>query len=151
MPTPNTVLLSGYPLVNQEKTCSEAILPGHLVDFVLAGGTAGQLRKHNVAAGPAAPYFARESLTPDRGATTLPIETPYQVGETARWFDGRQCMVLALIPAAAVIVTGDALVSNGDGTLKKQAIAADVIVARAAESITAGAGPTRCRVYPTTA
>ena len=148
MAAPNTVLLAGFPFVPQEKTGSEAILPGHLVEFIVAAGaTQGQLRKHATAAGPAAPYFAREALTPDRSSTALPIDVPYAIGETVRWFEASKCEVLALIPAAAVIVTGDELVSNGDGTLKKAAVAADVRIARAAENVTAGASAARCRVY----
>lgn len=148
---PNTVLLAGMPYVPQEKTASEAILPGHLVAFVLAAGaTQGQLRKHATAGGGGAPWFAREALTPDRGSVLLPIDVPYAVGETVRWFDGSDCEVLALVPAlAAAIVTGDDLTSAGDGTLKKANGTTDVVVARAAENVNNAAGPSpaRIRVY----
>jgi hypothetical protein len=149
MAAPNTVLLAGMPFTPQERSASEAILPGHLIEIVLSGGATGQFKKHATAGAAAAPWFARESLTPDRGATTLPIETPYAVGETMRWFDGRDCEVLALVPANAVaIVAGDALASNGDGTLRKVS-GADVVIARAAEAVnnSAGGTPARIRIY----
>lgn len=152
MANPNTVLLAGPAVfIPQERNGSEAILPGHLLEVVPSGGAAGQWRKHATAGGAAAPWFARESLTPDRQATTLPIETPYQIGETVRWFVGSQCEVLALVPAsAAAIVTGDPLTSNGDGTLRKTSAGTDVIIARAAESVnnSAGTSPARIRIYP---
>ena len=88
------------------------------------------------------PWFAREALTPDRGSVLLPIDVPYAVGETVRWFDGSDCEVLALVPAlAAAIVTGDDPTSAGDGTLKKANGTTDVVVARAAENVNNAAGP----------
>src|SRR5262252_5694960 len=121
---PNTVLVGGSPNVPQERTGSESMTPGMLVEIVPSGGQAGQLRKHATAQGNAAAWFAREALTPDRtagGGLANPIDVTYQIGETVRWF---QCRpgdeVYAIVPAnAPAIVAGDDLVSNGDGTLKK--------------------------------
>ena len=99
MAAPNTVLLAGSAFVPQEKIASEAIVPGQLIAFVLAAGaTQGQLRKHATAGGGGAPWFARESLTPDRSSALLPIDVPYAIGEMVRWFDGSDCEVLALVP-----------------------------------------------------
>jgi hypothetical protein len=148
-PNPNTILLAGAPYTPQERNASESILPGHLLEIVPSGGNAGLFRRHATAGGAASPWFARESLTPDRGATTLPIETPYATGETMRWIDGRDCLVLALVPAnAAAIVAGDQLTSNGDGTLRK-ATGTDVVVARAAEAVnnSAGSAVARIRIF----
>lgn len=146
----HTILLAGMPNIPQERLTSEAITPGHLVEFVLAGGDAGKLRKHNTAGGPGGAWFSRESLVPDRGATTLGVDTPWQVGETMRWMQARPGdLMYAWVPASAVaIVTGDNLSSNGDGTLKK-AGGTETIVAKAAEPVNNAAGgtPARIRVY----
>jgi hypothetical protein len=148
MPNPNTVFLAGPPpsgFTPQEANAAESILPGHLIMF----NASGLFIKHNTAGGAGAPWFARESLVPDRGAVTLPIETPWQTGETVRWFDGRDCEVLALVPAnAAAILKGDTLASNGDGTLRKST-GSDQVIARAAESLnnSAGSAPARIRIY----
>lgn len=165
MATPNTVLLAGQSVFRpQEAIASEAITPGHLVEFVLSGGDAGQLKRHATANGNAAPYFAFENLTPDRSVATAPIDTPYADGETMRWFDGRMCEVYAWLPAnASAIVKGDYLVSNGDGTLRKYTAQASneggtatytiqtrAVVAVAAEAVNNSANGTavRIRVYP---
>jgi hypothetical protein len=150
MAVPNTVFLAGQPFLPQEKTASEAITPGHLVEFVPTGGSAGQLRKHATAGGQATCMFALEVPTPDRRATTVPIDTPYQTGETVHWVMAQKCELLALVPASAsAIVTGDALVSNGDGTLRKQGTGTEIVVAIAAEPVnnSAGGTPARIRIY----
>jgi len=152
------------PSVPQERVAAAAgILPGHLVEFG-SGGAAGKLQVHATVAGEAAPWFAREMLTPDRSSASAPIDVAYQSGETVRWIQARKGdLIYALVPqSAAAIVTGDELVSNGDGTLKKYAaqasneagtatytIATNCVVARAAESVnnSAGATPARIRVY----
>lgn len=146
MANPNTVLLAGQRFTPQEKNAAEAITPGHLVTF----NGSGLLIKHATAGGAASPWFALESLTPDRGSALLPIEVPYAIGETVRWFDGRDCEVLAIVAAAApAIITGDQLTSAGNGTLKKGNGTTDVVIARAAESIDNSAGGTavRIRIY----
>ena len=143
---PNTVLLAGMPFIPQEKTAAEAITPGHLVAF----NASGQLIKHATAGGAAAPWFARESLTPDRSSTALPIDVAYAIGETVRWFDGSECEVLALVPAAAIaILTGDELASAGGGMLKKANGTTDIVLARAAENVnnSGGGTPARIRIY----
>jgi hypothetical protein len=148
MAAPNTVLLAGQMFIPQEKNAAEAIIPGHLVSF----NSSGLLIKHNTAGGAAAPWYARENVTPDRGATTAPIDTPYATGETVYWFDGRDCEVYALVPASApAILTGDPLSSNGDGTMRKTS-GSDVIIARAAENVnnSAGTAVARLRIYPGT-
>ena len=156
MPPPNTILLAGAPNLPQEINASESITPGHLVEFVPSGGSAGLLRKHATANGNGAPWFARESLTPDRFVSQEPKDVPYLVNETVRWMQCRPGdLVLAILPAnAAAIVAGDDLASNGDGTLKKnipgsQGTNITCIVAKAAEAVNNSAGSTtvRIRVY----
>jgi len=161
---PNTVLLAGQPSIPQERVAAAAgILPGHLLEFG-SGGNAGKLQVHATASGEAAPWFARESLTPDRSSASAPVDVAYQAGETVRWMQARPGdLIYALVPqSAAAIVTGDELVSNGDGTLKKYTaqasnesgtatytISTNCVVARAAESVNNSAGATaaRIRVY----
>ena len=148
MPPPNTVLLSGSPNIPQEKNSSEAILPGHLVEI-----NNNLLRKHATANGNAQPWFAREALTPDRSSALEPKDVPYQTGETVRWMQCRKGdMVYALVAAAApAIVAGDDLVSNGDGTVKKNvpgSITTNVacIIGKAAEAINNSGGSSTVRI-----
>lgn len=114
------IILAGDPVYVQEGLASEAITPGHLVDYVLSGGDTGQFRKHPTASGNAAPMFAVESMTPDRSVATTAVDTPYADGETMRVAMCRPGdLVYAWVPASAsAIVKGNFLVSNGDGTLK---------------------------------
>jgi hypothetical protein len=151
MPPPNTILLAGMPNLPQERNASEAIVPGHLVEI-----NNNLLRKHATAQGNAAPWFARESLTPDRSTAANPIDVPYATGETVRWIQARQGdLVYALVAAAApAIVAGDDLVSNGDGTVKKSVVGSITtnvacIIAKAAEAVnnSAGTSTARIRVY----
>lgn len=148
MPPPNTVLLSGMPNIPQERNSSEAITPGHLVEI-----NNNLLRKHAVANGNAQPWFAREALTPDRGSALEPKDVPYQTGETVRWMQCRKGdMVYAIVPAAApAIVAGDDLVSNGDGTVKKNvpgSITTNVacIIGKAAEAVNNSGGTSTVRI-----
>jgi hypothetical protein len=151
---PHVILLSGNPIYPQEKIAAEAFLPGHLLEIVPSGGDAGQLRKHTTASGNAMKAFANVSLTPDAGVATEAIDTPWADGETVRWLIGRSGdMVYALLPAAAAaVVDGSPLVSNGDGTLKIAAAAAatgatvEGVVGYAAEAVDNSAGGTAVRV-----
>jgi hypothetical protein len=151
MPPPNTILLAGNSNIPQERNSSEAIVPGHLVEI-----NNNLLRKHATAQGNAAPWFARESLTPDRSTAANPIDVPYATGETVRWIQARQGdLVYALVAAAApAIVAGDDLVSNGDGTVKKSVVGSITtnvacIIAKAAEALnnSGGTSTARIRVY----
>jgi hypothetical protein len=126
--------------------CSAAIMPGHLVEAVPTG-----LRPHATADGLARPAFAIESLVPaPRGTATEPIATPYASGDAVRWIIAAPGMLLyALVPAAAAaIVKGDALVSAGDGTLKKVGATPVVgsIVALAEEALNNSGGGTPARI-----
>jgi hypothetical protein len=149
---PNTVVLSDLYITPDEKKCAEAITPGHLVEVIGSGGTAGQLRRHATADGISRPHFAIESLVPyDPIPTkTKAIDIPYPIGDTVRWIIASPGMLIyAMVPAAAVaIVEGDPLVSNGDGTLKKAGAtpAGEVIVAYAAEAINNSGGGAAARI-----
>jgi len=151
--TPHTVLLAGNPQYPQQAQAAAAITPGHLVELT----STGTIQKHSTASGNALPAFALENVTPDRTVATQAIDTPYAVGETVKWMVARPGeLVYAWLPiSAAAIVTGDFLVSNGDGSLKKGAnqavnesgsatytVFARAIVAQAAESVNNSANTT---------
>lgn len=146
---PNTIVLSGHPNLPQEMPAGEAgILPGMLLQYGTAGN-AGKLMKHASATAVGVAMFAVENTTPDRTVATVPIETPYQTNETVKWIMSRPGdLVYALVPAAAAaIVAGDPMQSNGDGTLKKGSNDA-FVVALAAEAVnnSGGSSPARLRV-----
>lgn len=159
---PHCILLSGNPIVPQEKIASQAtILPGMLVEVVPSGGDAGQLRAHATAGGNAQKAFANVALLPNRTVATDPLDTPYADGDTMQWLICRPGdMVYALLPAsAAAVVDGDPLESNGDGTLRKKTaqavneggtatytIYSNSIVGFAAEAVDNSGGGTRVRI-----
>ena len=149
---PHTILLSGNPIYAQEKLASVPITPGHLVEVVPSGGDAGQLRLHSTAGGDAQKAFAYESLTPATGVATQAIDTPYPDGDSVRWLVCRSgdCVYAWLPAAAAAVIDGDPLESNGDGTLRKgtAATATEHIVGWATEAVnnSGGGAPARIRV-----
>jgi hypothetical protein len=132
----------------KEAACSEAITPGHLVDFT----TAGLLRKHTTAGVNAVPRFALEQ---DYAGDT--IDTAYAVNEQAKYIVGQPGdEFYAWIPAgAAAIVIGDFLESAGSGNLRKHTPPANLsaaapqykaIVGRALEAKDNSAGGTAVRL-----
>lgn len=149
---PNTILLSGSPQYPQERNAAEAITPGHLIEYVPSGVDAGKLRKHANAAKNAQPAFANVRLTPDRTVTTLPIDTPYAVGETVQWLIANAGdVVYGLVAAAApAIALGDALESAGNGTVRKFTAVAtpdtDSVVGYADEALDNSAGGAAARL-----
>lgn len=133
--TPSTIFIepAGRDPFYRERPAVAAFTPGHLLMNVAAG-----FQKHNTAATNAQKIFAMENLA-DAGD----IDRAYVANEIARGgYAQRGDKVYAWIPAAAAaIVVGDALESNGDGTLRKAATDTatdttqrDSIVAYAAEA-----------------
>jgi glycerol kinase len=110
MAKPKTIVLKGTPL-RKEGVASEAITPGHLVEF----GGVNDLRKHATAGGNARKAFAVE-YDPENE-----IDTACAAGDQVMYVTGHPGdEVYALVPAGAVaIAKGDPLESNGDGTLRK--------------------------------
>lgn len=154
----NVIVLTGCPNYPEEKIAEVAIVPGMLVTDS-TGGAAGKLKPHNVADGGARPAFAIQALAPQ--VSTLPpsaievIDVPYAIGDSVRWVLAHPGdTIYAILPAAAAaIVQGDDLVSNGDGSLKKATAATAVtvgisrsIVAKAVEAINNSGGGTPVRI-----
>lgn len=161
---PNCIILAGRPIYTQEVLASEAITPGHLIQYVPSGGDAGKVRKHATSGGDAMPMWALENLTPDRSSALVPIDVPWATGETVRFITTRAGdEVYAWVPAnAAAIVKGDLLCSNGDGTVRKftaqaaneggtatYTVQSEAVVGIAAEALnnSAIAAPARIRVF----
>src|SRR5262245_29430566 len=87
---PQVIVLAGMPNYPPEVVASEAITPGHLVEFVLSGGDSGHLRKNATANRNAAPMFAVESLVPSlANSQTAPIDLAYADGDSVRWAFGK--------------------------------------------------------------
>lgn len=144
--TPHVVLLSGNPQYPQQALSSGTMTPGDLINV----STTGALVKHATAEGNAIPAFADVNVTPDRETTTQAIDVPYASGETVKWIICRPGdMVYAWLPAAAAaIVAGDFLASNGDGSLRKLGTAtnSEAVIGQAAESVNNSTGASRVRI-----
>lgn len=115
MVNPHTIILKGRP-ERREEDAGGAITPGHLITYA----SDGDFEVHNTAGGRAAPIFAGENELFGKD-----IDDAYASGERILgWHCAPGDEVYALVPAAAAaIVEGDYLESNGDGTLRKQATA----------------------------
>lgn len=136
---PKTVELYGHG-IQHEAIADAAIIPGMLVERVAPG----EVRAHATANGAGSPHFANEyTLT---GET---INDAYETGDNvifSTYAPGSG--VYALLPAsAAAVVEGEFLVSNGDGTLRKQAATTTAtIYAQALEAVNNSANATRARI-----
>jgi hypothetical protein len=113
MVNPHTIILKGRP-ERREENAGGAITPGHLLKYA----SDGDFEVHSSAGGRAAPIFAGENEL--FGGD---IDDAYASGDRVLgWHCAPGDEVYALVPAAAAaIVIGDYLESNGDGTLRKQA------------------------------
>ena len=109
-----TIVLKGEP-IRKEGIASEAITPGHLLEFVPSGGDAGQLRKHTDAGLNASPMFAvEEDFVGDD------IDTAYADGSTVQYVVGRPGdEIYAILADNQTIVAGDFLESGDNGQLRK--------------------------------
>lgn len=131
---PNTIVLKvGSDFRTTERVAGAAVSPGHLVVL----NSSDQLIKHNVSVGRALAMFALEKEYTANGITTA-----YASGDTvvAGEFDKNDEVYARVPAAAAAIVIGDVLVSNGDGTLKKVAASTDYGVAIALQALDNSAG-----------
>lgn len=144
-----TINLSGGG-VHKEAVSAGVVMPGHLVAY----RSAGTVGVHNVAAGNAAPLFARENELEGEG-----IDTAYAADDRLFFFampPGEE--VNALVAAGApAIAFGDYLESAGDGTLRKVVTAAATadtqrrgIVAQAMEAVDNSGGSEAVRIIAMT-
>lgn len=104
-----TIALKG-DFVRKEAKASEAITPGHLVEF----GGANELRKHSTVGGQARKAFALENDLIGKG-----IADAYASGDAVQYgvfYPGAE--VYALLGAGLTCAKGDFLESNGNGTMK---------------------------------
>lgn len=142
----NTIMLKGDGIY-KEATAGGAITPGHLI--VVNSSNAAVV--HAGAEANAYPAFAAE-----QDVVGKDISDAYTSGDRVQYvIPQRGSEIYALVPAAAAaIVIGDELVSNGDGTLKKVTTAAVTtlnlrrVVARAVEAVdnSGGGAPARIKV-----
>lgn len=142
---PNTILLAGQPIFPPEVVSSEAITPGHLVEYA-----SGLLRKHATAAGVASPIFALENLVPSlTNSQTAPIDLAWASGDSVRIAIGRPGdEFYAWLTTSQTIVKGDFLISTGDGTVKKitGTLVDHATIAQAEEAVTTTGAVARLRV-----
>ena len=115
-----------------EKTANAEITPGHLVEYM---STAGRIRVHSTADGPAAKMWALENeLLGESIDTVYDALDPVQVW---RSIPGEE--IYALLANGQSVAIGAELASNGDGTLKARGDSAgdepNSIVAIALEAI----------------
>lgn len=128
--TPNTILLKGDGLF-KEAPAAGTITPGHLVQR----NSSGNIVVHATASGNAQPAFAVENDImglgcTDNYTTTANKQVHFVIPE-------RGAEIWALVPAAAAaIVIGDLLDSNGDGTLKKYTAPSQAVAEGGAASYT---------------
>jgi hypothetical protein len=134
----------GAPILS-ERLATSIISPGALVIEA-----AGEVDNHGTAAGNAQRLFAQKNLS-----VAGDVDTAYAIGETVcygAYHSGQE--VSALVAAgAAAIVDGDALESDGDGTLRVVTTAAatadtsrDSIVGYALEDVDNSGGGTVVRI-----
>lgn len=114
----NTIWLKGEGTV-KEANAGGAITPGHLV----YRSSATAVAVHATAGGFTPPMFALEADFVGKG-----IATAYATNDRVQFLVAqRGAEIYALVPAAAAaIVAGDLLESNGDGTLRKHTAVADL-------------------------
>lgn len=112
MSNARTVKIRSYIDIQEEYVLSGIVKPGYL----LAIASTNLATYHAVSGGIVpTPMFAQENEF--LGKT---IDTAYAVGERLQvWIPTRGDVVNAVLKKGQNIVIGDALVSNGDGTLKK--------------------------------
>ena len=140
----NTIWLKGDGIV-KEAAAGGAITPGHLVNR----NSAGAFVVHAGAEANAYPMFALEADFVGKD-----ISSAYASGDRVQAVIPQPgSEIYGLLPAAAAaIIVGDELVSNGDGTLKKVTAAAVTVgnlrrvVARALEAVDNSGGGSVARI-----
>lgn len=140
MSAQNTVILAGHARGRyDEGRLSTVATPGHLLKLEAAG----TYRTHNVAGGMTMLALAIEDALIGKG-----LNDAYAIGDLVRFYVPQvHEEVNILIPAAAAaIVVGDKLTSNGDGTFKKSNGTTDYNLLEALEAKDNSAGGTPYRL-----
>jgi hypothetical protein len=110
----NTIKVTKYSDVIEEKVAAAAIVPGMLIELT----SADKVQKHATAEGDAVPMFALEDeLQGGEIVDEYDADDPVQC-----WFPYRGDKVYAMLADGESVSIGDKLASNGDGTLRKHDI-----------------------------
>ena len=142
---PNTIILYGQGC-RKEGIASEAITPGHLVEF----GGSNDLQKHSTAAGNARKAFAVENDLIGDG-----INDAYATGEQVQYnvFQSGDEVYALVADGATAITKGAGVESAGDGTVRILATAAateeserDSVVGYALEAVDNSGGGSAVRI-----
>lgn len=113
MATPSTIILTGDGCQRKEGIASEAITPGHVIEF----GGSNDVQKHSNDGGNVAPIFAIENDIAGDG-----IDVAYASGDQVLYYHAqRGDVIYAYLADGENASKGDYLSSNGDGTLKVHA------------------------------
>lgn len=132
--------LQGGPREDEQHQASEAITPGHLIEPVPTGDTAGQWRKHATAGGDSARIFALE-----RGEMGLGIDDAYAINDYVKaGHFGKGMRVNGLIASGQNLKRGNFVESAGDGTLR--VLASGVVLGSVAEDTGAVTALSRVKV-----
>jgi len=135
--TPNTVWLGGQGTEVNDVFAGAAITPGHLIQRYNSSGM--KLRKHATAGAAGAMYALNQSMQ-NKG-----LSDAYAAGDLVEAvIFQRGASVYAFIASGNNIANGDALTSNGDGSLK--AAGSGVVIAYALEAVDNSAGATAVRL-----
>lgn len=124
---PNTIFLGGERTQINDRTASEAIKPGHLVELFNAAGVI-RFRKHATAGGNTGRLVATEMAMLNKG-----VDDAYALADLVEVSAGRGGSTFWMrIASGQNIVAGQKLESAGDGTLR--AIAAGTALFSALEN-----------------
>lgn len=124
---PNTIFLGGERTQINDRTASEAIKPGHLVELFNAAGVI-RFRKHASAGANTARLVATEMAMMNKG-----VDDAYALADLVEVSAGRGGSTFWMrIASGQNIVAGQKLESAGDGTLR--AIAAGTALFSALEN-----------------
>lgn len=111
---PKTIILTGPEPHREEAVCTVAVTPGHILQRV----TNAETIKPHVDGCVQPLRVALENSLEGEGITDV-----YAIGDRVQYgFPQRGQTFYGILAASQTIQIGDKLVSNGDGTLKKQAL-----------------------------
>lgn len=122
-----TIKLKKYIDIIEERDANADILPGMLVELM----STGKVRAHSSSGGEALTAVALEDEL--QGKT---IDDKYVEDDKVQiWVPNRGEQALMILKAGQVVVVGDNLVSNGDGTLKKAGSADTEYIGKALQAV----------------